>query len=559
MKNLYFLFLVFPIVLSAQLNVHIDNAYFEDFEYRSCAYNDSVSLYLPVGWELYRTLNDKWNGVRDSTECIGLDPNEDGAALLLEGLSSDRPIFLRALLTDDNKQELTPNWVYGLDFYADYSNAIESDCNAGLCSKLIVGIEIPNADTTGTALRIYEGEFDEFERMYTICLGTEYFEKNYLREVVYQLKINPDPNVQISHITFRSFRAEVSPYVMPLPDTIIAPEWAFDGDSTYNFPLDFGWYSNYLVTHDETSYPQPGNTTYIEVDPAIPSASQQTINISIAEYAPLTFAPFASIRGTTIEGSDSIRHKVNLWMPEYNYCLPFIDVAFSSSVSLFPGIGGIDLPSVKSCYSFSHGARMVIASGRDVVYGKSGVGILALNVDGGITLQPNSSLMINNELRLPDHHGLPSDQTWVELPRGSRLSFGPLGRINKIGTYAETGYMKLNVFMNGGELDDHLLSPKERSYINRIYPANIENPAQPLRILPNPSSETLTFEMTLPKDSNYDWSIIDINGRKVKNGEDFAQKGRSYHSIPIQKLLKGVYFLQVQAGAQVLTGKVLVD
>ena len=561
MKNLHLLFLCFPVFLSAQLNINIENAYFYDFEDRACPYNDSVSLQLPVGWELYRTLDDKWDGVRDSTECFEATPGLFyGADFSVEGIMTNRPVFLRALLTNENKQLLAPNWIYSFNFHIVNSPLIDNDCSDGACSRFLIGTEIPNADSTGTALRMYESVFTN-SGYYNICVGTEYFDTSYLREVIFELRINPNPDISDQKVTFGGVEAEPSwkpPSI--LQDTIIAPEWSFDGDSIYTFDLDqvigtFG--GGYLVVHDEDSYPQPGNTSYLEVAPAFPSATQQSINVMLY-WGNLIFAPFTSIRGTMVEGSDSIRNVVNLFLPDEIECLPFIDVAFNTPVALFPGVGGINLLSNKSCFAFSHGAQLAIASGRNITYGENGVGILALGIDGRIVLQPNSTLTINNELRLPDHHGRPTDQTWVELPRGSRLTFGPLATINKIGAYAESGYMKLNVLMNGGELDDHLLSAKERSYINRIYPEDIGNAGQLLQIMPNPVNGQFDFSITIPNASAYSWQLLNTSGHRVKSGEGTAQKGISYHSISVGDIAAGVYFLQVQTKTKSMTGEVLV-
>ncbi len=563
MKNLFLLFLVLPFSILAQLHFQIENNSFTTFEYRNCAYNDSTSLYLPVGWELYRTLNDQWNGVRDSTECIGLVEQEGLAVLPIEDISTDRPIFLRALITDENKPLLLPDWLYSLSFGTGNNMSIEDDCSDGSCSKLIVGVEIPNADTTGTSLRIYEAERNNTYAPFEICLPTEYFEENFFRELVFQLQIVAEPDVNNNPLVLNYFHFSnnVVPGITILRDTLVPPAWSFDGDATYNvqlFDVVNSDYGDFLVAHDEDSYPQAGNTTYLEIAPALPAETQQTINIML-DYSSLIFAPFTSIRGTMVEGSDSLRHFVNLFMPDYLECLPFIDVAFNSPVSLVMGEGGINFSSSRSCFSFSYGGQLSIPSGTHRNYGENGIGLLALNTGGRIVLHPNSSLLFNNKLILTDHHGRPTDQTWVELPRGSKLSFGPLAHLQKTGAYAETGYMKLNVLMNGGELDDHLLPPEERKNIRRIYPKDIQHPKQLLRIMPNPASGQFDFELKLPASSAIQWSIFDTSGRRVLKGQEQAQKGISYHHISIDKIPAGVYFLQVKTKSQVMSKKLIIS
>lgn len=561
MKNLYLIFLFFPIFVSGQLYIDIANHRFQDFEYRPCPYDESTTLYLPVGWELYRTLNDEWDGLRDSTACIGLVPDSNDATLSIVGMSTTRPVFLRALITDENKPQLTPNWTYDISFYIQYnaSGILDFQCADGDCSKLILGVEIPNADTTGTVLRQYDIEASSGQ--YEFCMGTEYFEENYLREVVLQLNFRQDTLTE-HEVTFREFFSIPSFTVNLLPETVVAPPWSFDGDSTYTFSLNEAMgstnYSGFLLTHDENSYPEIGNTTYYELAPAFPSEGQQTLNVYVDEAFPLIFAPFTSIRGSLREGSDSLRNTIHLFLPDQEICLPFVDIGFDTPVFLHPGSSGISFFSQQSCFSFSHGAQLAIGQDMDIVYGENSIGQLALGVDGRIVLEPNSSLMINNLLGLLDHHGLPTDQAWVELPRGSRLSFGPDARLMKKGAFAETGYMKLNVLMNGGELDDHYLSPEERSLINRVYPPGITHTTHPIRIMTNPVNQQLDYELTIPAETTFQWHLINAHGRTVKQGQKGAPKGISFHSIPVDDLPSGIYCLQVKVNNQFVVEKIVV-
>ncbi len=65
-------------------------------------------------------------------------------------------------------------------------------------------------------------------------------------------------------------------------------------------------------------------------------------------------------------------------------------------------------------------------------------------------------------------------------------------------------------------------------------------------IFPNPASDWLMVEMILPQPQQLQYSIVDLQGRTIKNASEiFETGGLNYLSIPLEGIANGVYILRL--------------
>jgi hypothetical protein len=81
-----------------------------------------------------------------------------------------------------------------------------------------------------------------------------------------------------------------------------------------------------------------------------------------------------------------------------------------------------------------------------------------------------------------------------------------------------------------------------------------------LRVLNNPVSAILRAEITLQKAANAQFSLVDVQGRVVKDfGERQLVEGNQQLSFDINGVTKNAYFLRVAIGDEVMVGKLVIE
>jgi len=102
-----------------------------------------------------------------------------------------------------------------------------------------------------------------------------------------------------------------------------------------------------------------------------------------------------------------------------------------------------------------------------------------------------------------------------------------------------------------------------RDSVRMIYDAVDEHVSEnkSLTVYPNPAYDALQVEFELNKSAEFELNLYDMTGRKMyTESRDHAVKGRNKKTINLQKaaLKEGAYLLEVKAGDQHLTEKIII-
>lgn len=559
-KTLLFLAILYTQYLNAQTEL----VYFPTDEIITapCPFDTTQTTSQLKDWLIYQTLDGTWNGVIDSSLCINVRAAEFNTAIDFSELNTLSPVFVRRIITDENKDWLLSDYLYsafgGLKTPLPYELKTQEDCPNDFCTGLIIGIEIPDETGDESNVRYYNmTAFGAPNTYYGMgaCLPTEYFEYNYLREFIFQIEIKESSSAESWVELYRN-------YLMASPNPgriydINIEEFHFQ-DTSYNI---FGYEiaedgtnaHGLLFMYNDTTYPSPERPSYIEAKLVSNVNSVQTINVIGGEQN-FVFQPFTYLRGALIAGNDSLRHQVNLINTEGNMCLYYsAELIFHGNTHYYHEGGTISLEGKNSCLSFQYGASMNIAENIELYYGDNATGVIALGKNGHLNLAKNSTMHINNRFVLLEDSPYRDYQAYVDLQPGSQLIFDENATLKK-NTRLENGYMKLNVYMNGGTLDDSNLTEEERLLINRIYPPRpIERLAQ-LNISPNPATDYLQIQHDLTLKNI---RLVDALGKEVWNE---TTQSRQYRLDLAAYLTNGIYFVLAEdEDGQIFRQKVVVQ
>jgi len=546
------------------------NSDFSDIEEIQCPFNPAVTIQQPKHWHIYQTLNDKWDGTVDSSECVSVlkDP-QDRTAIDLATINPNKAIFIRGLQDNVPVTNLISDYIYNAVGEVTPPQGIayktSTDCPNGICSGLIVGVEIPDSSFTGTNTRFHYDIPDDPVEYYDFmtCFATEYFDDNRLSEFILKITLdNPPTDLTGQLLVLRYGFVNGWSY----PTTVPSPLYAHDfnsADTSYYInlmdALGGGWgYSNFLFQYaDHNTYPSSQNIYYTEVGPFPNTATPSKVDVIVDEFNTVIFQPYTALRGTLVEGSDSVRHQVNLISDGSDICMEgIIDFGFDGSSFIYNG-GHLNFEGRSACLMFKNKGALVVGKNQTLYYGQNGKGILALQPGGAIVLRENSRLHIDNTLWL---QGVKSDkypqQFYLDLLPGTTLSFGEHAHV--LNQFSQDNSTKLNVYMNGGTLDDSNLSAASRSLINRIYPTPHPVFSDNIKLFGNPVSSNLSFGYTTGQDGVLSVEIFDLNGRLVQREAIAVAKGFSKNNLPVGGLTGGVYAVHFKSGQQVAVRKVLV-
>jgi len=454
MKQLITLLLIVlgPIFLFGQ---NIPNANFNEVSMNPCPFDSTQQLFQYDDWFIYQTINDAWDGPIDSTKCIGLVDIVNNYQIDLSQIDAMKPLFIKSLMGEEDKILLESNYLYtaGLGVWSNNISSLNdsTSCANGFCSGALLGIEIPSEDGMETQLRIYPKTFtidSGFDYRYT-CIPTEKFNENYLKEVVFKFTFN---TTDLSELSLRpaSFYFGETWNISYIENDIEIE--TNEIDSIYNYYLDdMTWGVNTLILYGDTTYPSAENISYLEANFTPNQPDVLTFNMHVSYISSLVFQPFTDIRGSFIEGSDSIRHQVNLILEGGNLCIQtLVDMPFEGEEKFIYKDGNIDFGK-NACMQFKLGAKLVVADNATLHYGEHGMGMIALRQGGTIELGKNSTLVIDNTLKMYEYRTQEPQQIYMTLNTGSSLIFGEYAHINNTNSLNQA--MKLNVFMKGGVLD----------------------------------------------------------------------------------------------------------
>lgn len=575
MKKIFTLFFAFSFFSLLAQNLYPPNSNFSSASMKPCPFDSTLLLLQADDWFIYQTLDDTWNGVMDSTKCLGVKDTLGKLIIELDQIDINKPVFVKNLMNDSTKVSLQPDWIY--DGFASIEISDETfvnfspNCENGFCTGVIFGIEVPDSAGTSTVIRSHidpsESTTDEY---YDLCVVTEGFDEIYLKEVVFKFKLL---NSTSEGLWFRPQNASLygaDEYFIHRidQDTFVYNYHYNSSDSSYNvglFDIGIGEYpdgGNYILTYNDTTYPNPQDISYLDLTPFDNDTFQTTINIYVEYEQTLYPQPFTQFRGGLIEGNDSTRHNISIINNGGDFCFSEIgiDVIFEGRSNYIHHGGDIKFGAQTSCLLFKSGASFILADDTYFEYGKNGMGMLVLGQDGTIKLGKNSTLLINNRMVLVENPALfgtvDNQQIYMELNEGSTLAFGEQAYLTN--HFSIDRNMKLNIYMNGGILDDSKLSPDELEVINLIYPTPPEVFRENVKVFPNPTSDRLTFSMILENENRIEIEAYDLAGRFVFSKIENGQKGKNDFQIQVSDLSKGVYFFKIKTELGEAIEKVMV-
>lgn len=556
-------------------DIYPPNNNFSSASIRPCPFDSTQMLLQADDWLIYQTLDDTWNGVMDSTKCLGVT-NDFGTLIIeLDQIDIDKPVFVKSLMDDSTKILLYSDWIYeghmGIQMSDETFVNFSPNCENGFCTGTIIGIEVPDSSGNSSLIRTHiDAATYSTDTYFDHCIVTESFDEVYLKELVFKFKLL---NSTSTDLWFRPQYVNLygpDDYYMNRinQDTFVYNYSYNSSDSSYYvglFDIAIGEYpigGNYILAYTDTTYPSPQNISYLDLTPFDNDTFQTTINV-IVEYEQAFYPqPFAQFRGGLIEGNDSIRHHFNLINNGGDFCFSQmgIDVIFEGRSNYIHHGGDIKFGAQTSCLLFKNESAFILADDTNFEYGKNGMGMLVLGHGGTIKLGKNSTLLVNNRMVLvedPSLFGMVDDQQiYMELNKGSTLVFGEQAHLTN--SFSIDRNMKLNIYMNGGILDDSKLSSDELEVINLIYPTPPAVFSKNVKVFPNPTSDILIFSMILENENSVEIEAYDLAGRFVFSKTENGQKGENYFQFQVSGLSKGVYFFKIKTDLGEVIEKVMV-
>ncbi|CAN5443550.1 hypothetical protein BH09BAC1_BH09BAC1_05910 [soil metagenome] len=500
-----------------------------------------------AGWEAYQTLDNTWDGLRDTSSCFDFAlPNITYYAVVnFTDVDPTKTVFVRALF---NPILLNSNDLYhfGASFSSNSSILDLSDtCIQGICSGIRVAVNVPDSAGTGTVYRWYSVPHSN-----GFCLPTEYFDNaNYLAEIIYSFKyIGSGANDSVRIFSPHIEQSYANPISGPLVSTLHGNRYQYRFDEIGGWPTD-----NYLFVYDSlTGYPEINNFHFIEVTAQPNPTSVDTIDVvmGLSGYQNFIFQPYTRLRGAHPSGDTINRHLVNIINDGGNFCLSVAyEKYFERGEKYEHRSGEVHFDNSGSCMLFGLGGKLVVADGARFTYGQNGRGMMALKTGSTIEIGKGAELLVGGHITMfeYDWENQPS-QIYMELNEDGKLTFLPGARLTNI--KSRFGRIKLNIYMNGGILDMSGLTPEDKRNINLIYPAPKRDLADNLIILPNPVEGYLRLSYNTKAQVSLKLEVIDLHGKVVFSTTKEAFEGMNFLETEALGLPTGTYILKAQARDQ---------
>jgi hypothetical protein len=549
-----FLFLLFPLLSAAQAlpNYNFTNTYQD-----TCAYDTAGTTVINfvTDWEGYLSMDSTWTGPHDSV-CVDLAPfSTFGIALPLPQLNVNRPLYIRSLLDSVNEVALDSNALYKV-FVSQIGvpgplNLIEGDtCKEDFCNGMRIGIRIPDSAGTGSAMRWYTGYEVSGGNTYEFCFPTEKFvNENHIREAFLKYFQESVGNTGIERL-----------YSVQLEDMTWSTNKFTHIDATFPTGTSYAYYMsafnwpgpNYMAMYHDTTYPNPFNISFIDVDPP-PSAVQETVEVVVEPGAFFIQQPYTALRGGLVTG-DTIRHIYNLINDGGTVCLYMIvELLFENGNGFMYRSGNVNFEGKTSCMLFGNGGKLMIPDQTRFDYGATNRGMLALRPGGVFQIGKGSELVIHNVLSLKEYRNdiNPADLS-VTLGKGSKLTFAPGSHITTMGT-AFPGLTFLKVYMQGGILDDSGLDAASKSLIIRVYDNPVDELSDNLTVFNHPFDEMISLSMVVAAEMQMQVNLFDVKGAQLASEIWNASKGISYFDLPADEIAHGIYILKIETPLGVIT------
>ena len=535
-------------ICKAQL---VQNIYFANAGSVPCAADSGMTVTGYHDWLFYQTLNDQWDGPKDSSICISIIQIPfSGCKIALNQIDPERRLFIVSRFDTLPSCYLSPHGVFNLPLtVAGTGNfIIELGMDStGPLSYTIARTEIPDSTYSGvdyreqkTAINFVDSSGYNWDNVtYNTCLASEKFDEQYLRQVIAALKFS-EAEVEDT-LLLLLFGTDYMNYPQTYSD-IIVPASGNDYVTTIG---DF--FDPTLIIYDAATYPSAGH-----IDEALitPSPNPDTIahmTVYNEGTSSLILEPFTTLRAAEVNGQPGVYHTYTLVNDGGEICANFIEVIFHQGDEFRFQAGEINLNASPSCFRFMNGATLRITSGSELNYGGSNnSGILLLNDDANLIIESGATLNVWNRMMLREEH--PEEgakQFYMSLEPGATLRFMPGSHLTNL--YSADNSIKLNVFMNGGTLDDDNLSGADKALINRIY--DQQSLLDGVSVFPNPvATEASVVSNKLISEA----ALFDVLGQLVSHEEVNAKKMQ----LEMYNQSAGIYFLRLKTDSGIVTRKI---
>lgn len=559
MKSLYLLAILLGV---GQLNAQSSLGTFNFYSNTPDTCGSGMEINRPEHFIAYQTLDNTQDGAIDPTTCV--DWSNQG--LVLEGADLSRPVFIRLV---DFELQLPPNRL--IQFYLDAISLQASNldidignqdyCFDGLCSGLEVEIQIPNEEGDGFDTRKWQQEFsvqpfDEedfynetgmwLESDFGFCVPTEAFEVQELQDVVFKFMIEPGTSILYLGV----FRISSEQLIQNIDNSNVSN---YLNQSGYEFTYNGNESSeDYIFRFDQGGYPSDNNRSYIEFEPFENPNEEQLINLFFDQYSTFTADPHTYLRGTLVEGEDSIRHSLSIINDGAVFCFnSYYDVIIQEGWSYTHRSGILDLQGGRACMQLNEGGKMIVEDDY-LHYGKVGQGMYALYGGSSILLEENAHLYFDGKLLLANHQW---DDEFIPvvmtLEQGAKLSFSEFAKLDNLTLDGQT---KLLIYNRGGVIDLTNLSEQERASIEIVEEAVV---TKHITLLGNPVQENGMLDFMLFEDGPATIRVIDFNGKQVIEQELDSHTPLTH--LDLDGLSAGTYLLKVKQQAEVRTERFVIN
>lgn len=539
---------------------------FESVTQQTCPFDPTETVTFPTGWIIYQTLDGNWDGPVDVSRCISVEalPGND-IQIDLEQVNPAEPLFVRALPSELlSIGELPVNQLMAAFFIWSVSTpglndiVLGTGCAQDICTGVFAGIDVG----VPGAMRIQTQAFSAFNSEH-FCFPTEYFQGQNIREYILKVSFSPSADLTGKFLLLQGAGIYPSWIEPGLVASVDAQQWHFNA-VTQEYDVNIsetiqqgGWNGNYLMLYTEPTFPSVATPSYIPGTVTPPSAQQETINLIVNDWENLEIQPFTHLRGELVEGSDSLRHIVNLVNNGGNFCLNFVDLIFSGGNEYRHGKGGIiDVHNPFSCFQFRKGSALHVMDDATLHYGTGGAGMLGFCATSTIKLEKNSTLLVDCLMNIAEcDDAIDPTHIYMDLPKTANLIFTENAHLTN--RFSQGQQMELRVRMLGGTLDDSRLPAADRALIRRIYPDPAPAFADNFSLTPNPfqAAPVLSYLSAAADELTVTWMSPD--GKLLSETHLTAQKGMNEWTLENTPTGTGLCWLRIGNGRQNATLKVV--
>ncbi|NJN77925.1 MAG: hypothetical protein HC803_05985 [Saprospiraceae bacterium] len=344
---------------------------------QTCPYDSTQTNLMYDDWEVYKTLDNTWNGTVDSSFCPSISPTS--FYLDLTSLGAGETVFIRYKFTDSTKILLDENALYSTAVYGNSANNtnftnLSVNCQNDMCTGVFLGIDIPDSAGTGRNLRWYQAAPDSFSMAFYgdfsthFCTPTEYFyQNNYLREAIVKLTMGNNGGQEFDLYTFCVVDNNSIAWTQEIKDSL---EIYYNSWSN-NYQYDI--YDAAIVLYGDTmNYPNIFAMDYVDILPIPNVDTVTTMDIMVDSWGgSLVFQPFTQFRGGYVLNDSTQRHHYNLVNNGGNLCFSMIiDKVFSGGNNYVHKAGTVEFNGNQSCLEFNEGSALIVSDSATLYYGK---------------------------------------------------------------------------------------------------------------------------------------------------------------------------------------------